>query len=92
MGIDAVDVSGFDVCMRLPRAASVLEAWVVVADFIHNGIRPTARLIRMRELPSEEIKQVSGGFLPAVALALMLAGCSHTQSLRRGEKPNPEVQ
>lgn len=46
----------------------------------------------MRELTNEEVKQVSGGFLPVVALALLLTGCSHTQPLRRGEKPNQEAK
>jgi|GEM_PF-1373032 len=45
----------------------------------------------MRELTMEEVEQVSGGFWPVVLLCLALAGCSHMQPLRRGEKPGEEA-
>ena len=42
----------------------------------------------MRELTLDETEATQGGFLPlVVATAMILAGCSTTGSLRRGEDP-----
>lgn len=50
----------------------------------------------MRELTEEEVMQVSGGlaWIPLLLIcgAVFSKGCSHTQPLRRGERPTEEAQ